>query len=572
MARILITSAIPYINGIKHLGNLVGSQLPADLFARYCRARGHEVMFICATDEHGTPAELAAAKAGVPVEKFCADMHKVQSDIAAGFRLSFDHFGRSSSQRNHRLTQHFAGALDKAGLIAEVSEKQVFSIDDKRFLPDRYITGTCPNCGYDAARGDQCENCTKQLDPTDLINPRSSISGSTNLEVRKTKHLYLKQRALRARLQEWIDSKTDWPILTTSIAKKWLNDGDGLQDRGITRDLYWGVPVKKGDQPWPGMEGKVFYVWFDAPIEYIACTAEWADAHGLDDAAWQRWWRTDKGADDVTYYQFMGKDNVPFHTLSFPATIMGSTEPWKLVDYIKSFNYLNYDGGQFSTSAGRGIFMDQALSILPPDYWRWWLLSHAPESSDAEFTWENFQASVNKDLADVLGNLVSRVTKFAKAKFGDTIPAGGTSGPRETALMADLTTQLRNYENNMAAMEVRKSAADLRAIWVAGNEYLQSAAPWTVVKTDPDQAAAMIRLAMNLIRLYAILSRPFIPDAAEAMMQAVGSDDWTWPDSIESALQFLPAGHAFTVPENLFRKITDEERVEWQARFAGIRT
>jgi methionyl-tRNA synthetase len=572
MARILITSAIPYINGIKHLGNLVGSQLPADLFARYMRARGHEVMFICATDEHGTPAELAAAKAGVPVEQFCADMHKVQSDIAAGFRLSFDHFGRSSSQRNHRLTQHFAGALDKAGLIAEVSEKQVFSIDDNRFLPDRYITGTCPNCGYDAARGDQCENCTKQLDPTDLINPRSSISGSTNLEVRETKHLYLKQRALRERLQAWIDSKTDWPILTTSIAKKWLNDGDGLQDRGITRDLFWGVPVKKGDQPWPGMEGKVFYVWFDAPIEYIACTAEWADAQGLDDTAWQRWWRIDQGAEDVTYYQFMGKDNVPFHTLSFPATIMGSGEPWKLVDYIKSFNYLNYDGGQFSTSAGRGIFMDQALSILPPDYWRWWLLSHAPESSDAEFTWENFQTAVNKDLADVLGNLVSRVTKFAKSKFGDTIPTGGTHGPREARLIADLATQLRSYEANMSAMEVRKSAADLRAIWVAGNEYLQSAAPWTVVKTDADQAAAMIRLAMNLIRLYAILSRPFIPDAAEAMMQAVGSNDWTWPENVESAMQILPAGHAFTVPENLFRKITDEERATWQARFAGIRT
>ena len=192
MARILITSAIPYINGIKHLGNLVGSQLPADLYARYNRARGHEVMFICATDEHGTPAELAAAKAGQPVEEFCAAMHKVQAEIAQGFRLSFDHFGRSSSARNHRLTQHFAGALQAAGLISEVMEKQVFSIDDNRFLPDRYITGTCPNCGYTSARGDQCENCTKQLDPTDLIDPRSAISGSTNLEVRTTKHLFLR--------------------------------------------------------------------------------------------------------------------------------------------------------------------------------------------------------------------------------------------------------------------------------------------------------------------------------------------------------------------------------------------
>ncbi|MEZ5796318.1 MAG: methionine--tRNA ligase [Paracoccaceae bacterium] len=571
MARILITSAIPYINGIKHLGNLVGSQLPADLFARYQRARGHEVMFICATDEHGTPAELAAAKAGKRVAEYCAEMHQVQKDLAAGFRLSFDHFGRSSSQRNHRLTQHFAGRLDAAGLIREVSEKMVFSIDDNRFLPDRYIEGTCPNCGYDSARGDQCDNCTKQLDPTDLINPHSTISGSTNLEVRETRHLYLMQRALKDRLEAWIDSKSDWPVLTTSIAKKWLHDGDGLQDRGITRDLHWGIPVMKGDQPWPGMEGKVFYVWFDAPIEYIAGTAEWADANGLGEEAWQRWWRTDKGAQDVTYYQFMGKDNVPFHTLSFPATILGSGEPWKLVDYLKSFNYLNYDGGQFSTSRGRGVFMDQALSILPSDYWRWWLLSHAPENSDAEFTWENFQASVNKDLADVLGNLVSRVTKFARSKFGETVPAGGAFGPVEHALIADIGARIRDYEACMDAMEIRKAAAELRAIWVAGNEYLQAAAPWTVVKTDAETAQAQIRLALNLIRVYAILSRPFIPDAAQAMMAATGSDDWTWPDDLPAAMRALPAGHAFSVPENLFRKITDEERAEWQARFSGIR-
>ncbi|HSF65310.1 MAG TPA: methionine--tRNA ligase [Paracoccaceae bacterium] len=572
MARILITSAIPYINGIKHLGNLVGSQLPADLFARYMRGRGHEVMFICATDEHGTPAELAAAKAGKPVAEYCAEMHAVQKGIAEGFRLSFDHFGRSSSARNHRLTQHFAGRLADAGLIAEVSEKQMYSNADGRFLPDRYIEGTCPNCGYDRARGDQCENCTKQLDPTDLINPRSAISGSTDLEVRETKHLYLRQSALRDRLRDWITTRTDWPILTTSIALKWLDDGDGLQDRGITRDLHWGVPVKRGDQDWPGMEGKVFYVWFDAPIEYIAGTAEWADANGLPEAAWRRWWRTDEGAHDVRYVQFMGKDNVPFHTLSFPVTIMGSGEPWKLVDYIKSFNYLNYDGGQFSTSQGRGVFMDQALSILPADYWRWWLLSHAPESADSEFTWENFQVSVNKDLADVLGNLVSRVTKFAKSKFGDTIPAGGQFGAQETALIADLGARVRDYEALMEGMEVRKAAAELRAIWVVGNEYLQSAAPWTVVKTDPEKAQAMIRLAMNLIRLYAVLSRPFIPDAAASMMAALGCDDWAWPDDISAAMRTLPAGHPFAVPENLFRKITDEERADWQTRFAGVRT
>ena len=438
MTRHLITSAIPYINGIKHLGNLIGSQLPADLFARYQRGRGREVLFLCATDEHGTPAELAANKAGKPVDEFCAEMHEVQARIAEGFRLSFDHFGRSSSPQNHALTQHFAGKLQENGLIREVSEEQVYSHADGRFLPDRYIEGTCPNCAYDKARGDQCENCTKQLDPTDLLEPRSAISGSTDLEVRETKHLFLRQSTLRDDLDAWINTKTNWPVLTTSIARKWLHDGDGLRDRGITRDLDWGISVKNGDQEWPGMEGKVFYVWFDAPIEYIACAGEWAEAHDLAEADWQRWWRTDKGAENVTYTQFMGKDNVPFHTIGFPATILGSGEPWKLVDHLKSFNYLNYDGGQFSTSQGRGIFMDQALELLPADYWRWWLLSHAPESSDAEFTWLSFQQDTNKDLADVLGNFVSRVTKFCRSKFSEALPEGGENGPEEIALIADL--------------------------------------------------------------------------------------------------------------------------------------
>lgn len=595
MARILITSAIPYINGIKHLGNLVGSQLPADLFARYHRARGNEVLFLCATDEHGTPAELAAAKAGKPVAEYCAEMWQVQKDLSDGFGLSFDKFGRSSSPQNHALTQHFAGRLADADLIKEVSEKQVYSKADGRFLPDRYIEGTCPNCGYDKARGDQCENCTKQLDPTDLIDPRSAISGSTDLEVRETRHLYLRQSKLADRLRGWLETKAvrsiakrqnwqgseelsqgdpkdmPWPVLTTSIALKWLNDGDGLQDRGITRDLDWGVPVKRGDADWPGMEGKVFYVWFDAPIEYIACAKEWTDATGRDDADWERWWRTDKGADDVRYVQFMGKDNVPFHTLSFPATIIGSGEPWKLVDYIKSFNYLNYDGGQFSTSQGRGVFMDQALEILPADYWRWWLLSHAPESSDSEFTWENFQQSVNKDLADVLGNFVSRVTKFCRSKFGEEVPAGGAFGPEEDALVSRLQDGLKAYETQMEAIEVRKAASELRAIWVAGNEYLQNTAPWAVFKEDPVRAAMIVRLALNLIRVYAVLSAPFIPTASAQMLSSMNTLDTDWPGDMKDALTALPEGHAFAVPEVLFAKISDEDREDWQQRFAGQR-
>jgi methionyl-tRNA synthetase len=575
MARILVTSALPYINGIKHLGNLIGSQLPADAYARYMRSRGHEVLFICATDEHGTPAELAAAEAGQPVADYCAEMWARQKAVADGFRVAFDHFGRSSSGRNHRLTQHLARRLDEAGLIETRTVRQVYSPADGRFLPDRYVIGTCPECGYDRARGDQCENCTRQLDPTELIDPRSAVSGATDLEVRETRHLYLLQSKLANRLEAWIDSQTDWPVLTTSIAKKWLHDGDGLQDRAITRDLDWGIPVMRGDEPWPGMEGKVFYVWFDAPIEYIAATAEWADAHGLGDEAWLRWWREDHGADAVHYVQVMAKDNVPFHTLSFPATLMGANhdgaEPWKLVDYVKAFNWLTYEGGKFSTSQGRGVFMDQALEILPSDYWRWWLLAHAPESDDADFTWEAFQAGVNKDLADVLGNFVSRVTKFCRARFGEAVPDGGAYGEEEARVTEALAVRIEAYAVHWEAFEVRKAAAELRAIWVEGNEYLQRAEPWATIKTDPDRAAATVRFALNLCRLYAILSRPFVPDASETILRALGIEGQAldWPDDVAAALSALPGGHAFAVPATMFAKITDEAREEMAARFAG---
>ena len=570
MARILITSALPYINGIKHLGNLIGSQLPSDVYARFMRAAGHEVLLICATDEHGTPAELAAADANQEVEIFCNEMWEKQRDLANGFYLSFDFFGRSSSQRNHQITQHFAGKLHEAGLIREVVEDQFFSVKDDRFLPDRYIQGTCPSCGYEKARGDQCESCTKQLDPTDLVNPRSAISGTMDIERRRTKHLYLRQSKMRKHLRDWLSSKKNWPTLSTSIAMKWLNDGEGLQDRGITRDLKWGIPVKKGKENWPGLEDKVFYVWFDAPIEYISATAEWADSNKLGDSEWERWWRTDKGANDVYYVQFMAKDNIPFHTLSFPVTIMGSGEPWKLVDYVKGFNWLLYEGGKFSTSENRGVFMDKALETFPPDYWRWWLLSNAPETSDTDFTWTSFQNSVNKDLADVLGNFVSRVTKFCEAKFGSKIPSGGNYENLERSLIETIDSKLSSYSENMNAIELRKAAADLRSIWSLGNEYLQVSAPWSAFKTNPDRAAAIIRFSFNLIAFYANISHPFIPATSIQINKNLNLDtNLSWPKSMTESLNSLQPGHTFSVPKNLFQKLSDTEVTKLKEIFSG---
>jgi methionyl-tRNA synthetase len=566
MSRILITSALPYINGVKHLGTLAGSMLPADVFARFKRAQGHEVLYICATDEHGTPAELAAAEAGQDVFTYCEEHHRSQHDTGRQFGLSWDWFGRSSSPQNARLTQHFAEVLEDRDLIEERVDRLLYSLTDKRFLPDRYIEGICPVCGYAKARGDQCDNCNSLLDPMDLIEPYSAISGSRDLEVRETRHLYLKQSAMQGAIRDWVDRHDDWPSLTKSIAYKHLDEG--LIDRGITRDLSWGVPVMRGGQPRTGFEGKVFYVWFDAPIEYIAATEEWADAGGGD---WRGWWRTDEGAGEVRYLQFMGKDNVAFHTVSFPATILGSGEPWKTVDTLKSFNHLNWYGGKFSTSLKRGVFLDAALEILPADCWRWYLTANSPEHSDSTFTWDQLTASVNRDLADVLGNFVNRILKFCETRFEGVVPAGGEPGPLEAKLHADVAAKLADLTEQFEAIEVRKSAQALRSLWVLGNEYLQEAAPWTAIKTDRDRAAAIVRTAINLVGLYARVSAPVIPFAAEAMAEAVGEGGVVaWPGSdIATELSRVPAGRPIATPSVLFRKIEAADIEAWSERFGG---
>lgn len=567
MTRHLITSALPYINGIKHLGNLVGSMLPADVYTRYLKQRGHEALYICATDEHGTPAELAAKDAGLPVSEFCAQQHDAQKAVYDGFALDFDYFGRSSSQQNREITQHFARKLHENGFIEERAIRQVFSIADDRFLPDRYIVGTCPHCGYDKARGDQCENCTRVLDPTDLIEPRSAISGSSELEVRETKHLFLLQSKLDGEVESWIDDSSDeWPQLASSIARKWLTEG--LHDRSITRDLEWGVPVPADTWPELAAEGKVFYVWFDAPVEYIGATKEWADLEPST-RDWKSWWYE---ASDVQYTQFMAKDNVPFHTVMFPAMEIGTREPWKRVDHVKAFNWLNYYGGKFSTSQQRGIFSDAALELLPADYWRYFLMANAPESDDTSFTWELFSSSVNKDLADTLGNFVNRVLSFSRKRFGDTVPAGKAAGQAEQNLGEEIARLLTEYEGHMETLQFRKATQALRALWSAGNSYLEEKAPWLEIKTDQEGAALTLRTAMNLIHLYAVVSEPFIPASARAMREAfdLADDTATWVTAEEArALASVPAGTAFSVPPVLFAKITDEDLDSWRSRFGA---
>jgi methionyl-tRNA synthetase len=560
MTKFLVTSALPYINGAKHLGNLVGSLLPADVHARFRRQVGDEVLFICGTDEHGTPAELGAHAARKDVRGFCNEQHAVQADIYRRFRLSFDYFGRTSSSQNSDLTQHFYQRLDEAGLIEERSVSQIWSPGDNRFLSDRYVLGTCPHCGFSAARGDQCDGCGTLLDPTELIAPRSALSGDTSLEVKESRHLFLRQSLLVDRLRRWVDGKTGWPPFVVSLAKSWLTTE--LRDRCITRDLAWGVPV-----PRPGFEGKVFYVWFDAPIGYIAATKEWSDAE-KPTQNWSQWWWD---ADDVRYIQFLGKDNIPFHAVSFPATLIGSGEPWKTVDIIKGFHWLQYDGGKFSTSAQRGIFTDRALEELPADLWRWWLIANAPETSDTDFSVQRFASDVNKDLADVFGNLVNRTIRFTHQVFDGRVPDGGEAGELETALAIEIDQRIIALRQHHETLEFRRAVAETRGIWTLANAYLQHAAPWTLAKSNHRRAAVVTRTALNLVNLSATLAWCVIPTLAERVLAAFGDKEAIppWPSEPASAILAGRAGQPVSLLDPLVEKITDDEVVRLQELFGG---
>ncbi len=562
MVRNLITSALLCVNGVPHLGHLVGCLLPADVYARWLRAKGEEVLFLMGTDEHGTTSEVGAAKENMPVDAYCKKYHDLHVKMYDDFNLSYDFCGRTSSDESKEAVYHIFEALDKNGYIFEKETNQVFSIDDNRYLPDSYVMGTCPYCGYEKAKGDQCESCTKVLDPTDLKDIKSVLSGSSNVEIRKTKHLFIDLPKAQPFLYNWIESKKGiWPDLTYSIAKKWLNEG--LQPRGITRDLKWGFPV-----PRPGFENKVFYVWFDAPIGYIGITKEWAkqDAENRD---YKDWWLN---ASDVKHTEFMGKDNIPFHTVIFPTELHGTQENWTQVSMLKGFSYLNFSGGKFSKSAQRGIFLPDAAIEMPIDYWRYWLIANAPETDDTNFTFEGFATVINKDLNDVLGNFINRVIKMTLANFETTITEKGAINNDENELYAHLDTLIANFKKHMDAIEYRKAMAILREIWVSGNNYIAKTEPWKVVKVDKQRAATILYTAFNLIRLYGHLSAMIMPQAAQKMLNIVGdASQFTIPTTnMHDYLQELTSGNAFYPTEPLFSKILPERVQELQVKYKEV--
>ena len=563
MPKVLITSALPYINGVPHLGHMVGCLLPSDVYARYMRMMGNEVLYICGTDEHGTASEVGALKENMPVEKYCDKYHERHKQTYKDFNLSFDYFGRTSSEQNKEITYHIFSQLDKNGYIAEKTMKQIYSIDDKMFLADRFITGTCPYCGYEKARGDQCENCTKVLEPTDLINARSTISGSTNLEVRETKHLFLNLPKIEPQLVEWLKTKEAfWPDVAYSIAKKWVKEG--LQPRCITRDLKWGFPVNK-----EGYEDKVFYVWFDAPIGYIGITKQWSDEN-KNERNWKDWWMDAK---DVRYVEFMGKDNVPYHSITFPATMLGTGENWTKVDYLKGLSYLTFEGGKFSKSENHGIFAEDAIKEFLADYWRYWLMANAPESSDSSFTFDGFAATVNKDLNGVLGNFVQRVLKMTASKLGPSVPKGAEFTADENELIETLQARVNDYFKYMNEMEFRKAVSELRAIWVEGNNYITKTEPWTVIKENQTRAETILRVCLNLIRIMAILSAPLMPDTAEKMLAKFGLSVNDMPSlkdfDVKKEISALSTGKEFEVGDALFERITPEKIEELKQKYGA---
>ena len=535
--KYLITSALPYVNNNLHIGHLIGCLLPSDVYARFCRAMKRDVLFVCGSDEHGTASEIGAYKENMPVADYVEKYRAYQLQSVKDFNLSFDLFGRTHTKLHEKLIQDLFLRLESRGLLEEKVSMQPYSVKEEKFLADRFVVGTCPKCGSERAYGNECDKCFANLEPAQLINPHSAVVPDSPVEMRETKHLYFKYSAMQDALRAWINSRVGWPKTALAIANKWLSEG--LQDGPITRDLKWGIPVNK-----PGYENKVFYVWFDAPWGYVsisqAANENWAD-----------WWH---GGDDVHYAQFMGKDNVSFHSIFFPSQELAMDDNWKTVDLLKAFNFMNFNGDKISKSKGNGVFLNDALSDAPADAWRYALLASAPETDDTDFTITRFADIVNKDLNGMLGNFVSRVCKLTAKNFGNNVPS---AGEKDIDLENQLNEKIAELTRALDACEFRNAIFALRGLYAIGNEYMTAREPWALVKNgDVAKAGNVLNECFQMIDLFARVSAPFIPDAA-AKMQNIFADtqDLSWPTEYERRIS---DGAAFTVPENLFNRIDED--------------
>jgi len=545
MKKRLITSALPYVNNIPHLGNLI-QVLSADVFARYCRLAGYETLYVCGTDEYGTATETKALEDGITPRELCDRYYKIHTDIYEWFNIEFDKWGRTSTPEHTKITQSIFQKLDEAGYINERTIEQLYCDNCSRYLADRYVLGTCPHCGYDGARGDQCENCGKLLDPMELKESKCSTCGNQPV-VRETKHLYLDLPAILPKLNEWMDQAAEtgrWANNAVRMTKAWIRDG--LRERGITRDLVWGIPVPKG-----GYENKVFYVWFDAPIGYVSITA-------THTAEWEKWW---KNPEEVELFQFIGKDNIPFHTVIFPSSQLGSGEKWTMLHHMSSTEYLNYEDGKFSKSKGVGVFGNDARDTgIPADVWRFYIFYNRPEKSDTVFTWMDFQEKVNGELLGNLGNLVNRTLTFIDRYYDGRLPEGDTD--------EGLWTEVRRIENEITNKlewaDLRDGFRSIFQLSSVGNKKFQDGEPWRARTEDPPKAAALIRNLAYLIKDIAILIAPYLPGTAERISGQLGTKLGSW-DSLGKLEGLSEIGK----PEILFKRLEDKNIEELRSRFAG---
>lgn len=496
----LITSALPYVNNIPHLGNIIGCVLSADVFARYCRMAEYETLFICGNDEYGTTTETKALEEGVTPKELCDKYNKIHKEIYDWFEIDFSAFGRTSDPEQTEIVQDIFLKLHKNGYILEDTLTQPYCEKDKMFLADRFVEGICPHCGYEKAKGDQCESCGKLLDPAELKAPKCAICKNTP-EFKETKHLFLDLTGLKPKLEEWINKTSkdgNWSNNAFSITKGWLDQG--LLKRCITRDLKWGIPV-----PLAGYEDKVFYVWFDAPIGYISITAAAYDN-------WQEWW---KNPDEVELYQFMGKDNIPFHTVVFPSSLIGSGDNWTMLKTISSTEYLNYEDLKFSKSQSTGVFGDQAKETgIDADLFRYYLLRNRPEKNDTQFLWNDFMEKVNGEIIANYANLVNRVLQFVYKFFDAKVPAFNV---KENDFFKDINLESQKNEivKLFEEVELKKALLTILDLCSLGNKYFQDSEPWSLIKSDKEKAGDVIGSLVAFVKDISILLWPYIPATVE---------------------------------------------------------
>lgn len=542
--RLTITAALPYANGDLHLGHIAGAYLPADMYARYQRLAGRDIIFICGSDEYGTAIEMTALKDGVTPKEIIDRYHFSNKQAFADLGIDFDIYSRTSNPIHSETAQDFFLALYNKGILYPKTEKQLFSEKENRFLADRFVRGTCPVCGYEDAQGDQCENCGSNLSPLELINPKSKITGDTPI-VKDSTQLYFPLSKFQKQLEDWIGSKKDWKANVKNYCNGWFKTG--LKDRAVTRDLEWGVKV-----PVEEYKEKIIYVWIEAPVGYISATRELFIERGKPDE-WEKYWK-DK---DTRLIHFIGKDNIIFHSIVFPAMIMAHGD-FILPDNVPANEYLNYEGGKFSKSKGRGDLVKDAVKRVNPDAIRYTIASTLPENRDTDFTWKDLQAKNNNELGAILGNFVNRTFVFAEKYFEGAVPNLNMLEPIDEEILRKLKEAPGNIAEYYENFRFKDALNETMNIVRDANKYFNDAEPWKAIKTNKERCETIINICLQLVNSFAVLFEPVLPFSSAKIVHMLGADkrSMKWEQASELRLK---AGSKLNKPEILFTKIEDSE-------------